>query len=215
VESATSVPAAALVRVASIAGAAASEVRRFLPALNPDILLWVRAGTDVIPETGEAGMSLRPGLVEWVVDPQRAGGIVNSAETHLRNTLFHELHHQVRGWVMRGGTGPTSLMDAVIAEGLATVFARDAAGHDAPWAQYPTNVEDWVAEIQSLTGTHDRRHWMFQHPDGRRWIGYRTGTYICDRAVKRSGLTPAELVSETTERILNLASIEKDRPPPA
>jgi hypothetical protein len=200
-------PAAALVRIAGIAEAAASEVRRFLPDLNPDILLWVRAGTDVIPETGVGGMSLRPGLVEWVVDPERAGGMVNSAEAHLRKTLFHELHHQVRGWVMRGGTGPTSLMDAVIAEGLATVFARDAGGHDAPWAQYPTNVEDWVAEIQSLAGTHDRRHWMFQHPDGRRWIGYRTGTYICDRAVKRSGLTSAELVSETTERILNLAAI--------
>jgi hypothetical protein len=215
VESASSIAAEALVCIAEIGEAAASEVRQFLPELNSDILLWVRAGTDVIPETGEVGMSLRPGLVEWVVDPDQAGGVLNSAETHLRHTLFHELHHQVRGWVIRGGKRPTSFMDAVIAEGLATVFARDAGGHDAPWAQYPTDVEDWVAEIQSLTAPHDYGHWMFQHRDGRRWIGYRAGTYICDRAVTRSGLSAAELVSETTERVLTLAHVERDQPLPA
>jgi hypothetical protein len=49
---------------------------------------------------------------------------------------------------------------------------------------------------------------MFQHPDGRRWIGYRAGTYIADRAIAASSRSAAELVQTPTGEILSLAGIE-------
>jgi hypothetical protein len=210
VESPGTVAAEAIARIREIADSTAAEVSQLLPALDCEILLWVRAGKDVIPETGELGMSLRPGLIEWVVDPDRPGGILDCAEARLRNTLFHELHHQVRGWVMRGGDHSTTFMDAVIAEGLATVFARDEAGDQVPWAEYPPEISQWVAEVQTVNDPRDYGQWMFRHPDGRRWIGYRTGTYICDQAITRSAMTAATLATASTRQILALAGLRPD-----
>lgn len=46
---------------------------------------------------------------------------------------------------------------------------------------------------------------MFRHPDGRRWIAYKVGTYLVDRAVRASGKTPAELVVTSTRELVELA----------
>ena len=90
------------------------------------------------------------------------------AETHLRPTLFHELHHMARGPL-----GLDSLIDFVITEGLATAFERDFAGAAYPWSEYPDDASDWAAELLALPSSARREDWMFRHPDGRRWIGYR------------------------------------------
>ncbi|WP_421841559.1 DUF2268 domain-containing putative Zn-dependent protease [Marinobacter algicola] len=55
------------------------------------------------------------------------------ARAQLRFTLFHELHHLMRGWVVYGGAPRTSFMDGVVSEGLATVFERDVGGRETPW----------------------------------------------------------------------------------
>jgi uncharacterized protein YjaZ len=70
----------------------------------------------------------------------------------------------------------------------------------------------WVDELLALPRFANYRRWMFYHPDGRPWIGYRAGTYIADRAIARSGLDAAELVSVPTERILALADLPQPRP---
>ena len=191
--------------IADIAARAEAEVRSHLPTLSDGITLCVKTGEFVIPETGEVGASVSPGRVEWMVDPASPGGILGVARRHLRESLFHELHHQVRGWVMTGGPRVKSFMVAVVAEGLATAFARDAAGEDAPWAKYPDDVAAWVHELTGLRRTANYSHWMYLHPDGRRWIGYRAGTYIADRAIQASGLSAAELVHAPTTDILRLA----------
>ena len=43
------------------------------------------------------------------------------------------------------------------------------------------------------------------HPDGTRWIGYRAGTYLVDRAMRASGKSAADLVAMPTEDLLRLA----------
>lgn len=99
-------------------------------------------------------------------------------------------------------------MDAVMAEGLATAFSRDVTKSQPLWSVYPTHVADWVRELQGLTAAHAwprYREWMIQHPDGRRWIGYRAGTYLADRAIKASGRSAADLASTPVSDILRLA----------
>jgi hypothetical protein len=188
--------------IEAIAEAAIPEIRRFLPSLPHDLVLKVHSGKDVIPETGETGSAAgRNPVVNWVVDPHRPEGASGIARRELRGTLFHELHHLVRFQTLPAIT----LMDRVVGEGLATVFERDMAGMPAPWGNYPANVSDWVGELMSLPSDIQSKRWMSRHPDGRRWIGYKAGTYLADRAITASRKSAAELVLTPTEDVLRMA----------
>jgi hypothetical protein len=190
--------------ISRIAGATAIEVRRHLPALAPQITLRVRSGTDVIPELGATADVVPPDWVQWTVDANRPEGVVKIAETHLRGALFHEFHHLVRG------ANPTTLMDRVVSEGLATAFERDFAGESRPWADYPSDVTTWVDEMASWPPTAIRDGWLVRHPDGRRWIGYKAGTYLVDRAMKRLNRSSAELATTSTDEIVRASRATTD-----
>jgi len=189
-----------------IADTTEKEVRKLLPTLDDELVLQVRAGKFVIEETGELGGALSPGTVSWTVDSDRSEGVIAIINARLRHTLFHEFHHLVRGWLMVGGNPMTSFMDGVVSEGMATVFARDFSGCSAPWTEYPEDIDNWVEELKALPATGARYdHWMFRHPDGRKWIGYRAGSYLVDRAIKASNKSAADLILKPTGVILELA----------
>ena len=187
------------------------EVRALLPQMPRDVKVTVSVGTDVIPETGTGAASLEPGHIVWIVDASRPEGVVEIARSNLRSALFHEMHHLARGWVITGGAPVTTIMDAVVSEGMATVFERDFADSEPLWGSYPDNIEEWVEELLALPasalGLYEQ--WIFQHPDGRRWIGYRSGTFIVDRAVAKSGMSAAELVLTSTDEVLDLAGLDE------
>lgn len=196
--------------IVDIANAAEVEIRALLPSLTERIVLVVHGSAQVIPETGETGAAIAPGLVSWMVDPTHPEGTVSIARSELRAALFHELHHLARGHVMLGGRPPASFMDNVVSEGLAAAFERDEGGRPTPWSEYPDDVREWVAELLALPVNAPYHEWMFLHSDGRRWIGYRAGTYIADKAIDGSGLSAAQLVHATTEEVLKLAGISSD-----
>jgi hypothetical protein len=187
--------------IARIAGLTTLEARQHLPALAPQLILQVRSGTDVIPEVGAGAVVAGREFVRWTVDTGRPEGVVAIAERHLRATLLHEFHHLVRADV----PGHT-LIDRVIGEGLATAFERDVAGVSPPWGQYPDDVETWVQELLAQPASANPQEWLFRHPDGRRWVGMRAGTYLADRAMKALHRTAAELATTPTAEILAVAS---------
>ena len=184
--------------IARIAGLAAIDARRHLPALASRITLRVQSGKDVIPELGATAAATSPDWVSWTVDSDNPDGVVKIAETHLRAALFHEFHHLVRG----SAVSPQTLIDHVVTEGLATAFERDFAGVSPLWAQYPSDVSNWVHELMQQPPGANRADWLSRHPDGRRWIGLRAGTYLVDVAMKRLNRSSAELVSTPTDEIL-------------
>jgi len=183
--------------IARIAGLAARDARRHLPALASKITLQVYTGKDVIPELGAGATAISPDWIRWTVDPDNPQGVLKIAETHLRGALFHEFHHLVRGTTISPGT----LKDQVVTEGMATAFERDFAGVAPLWSEYPGDVSSWVEELAKLPPTAKHADWMFRHPDGRRWIGYKAGTYLVDQAMKRLNRSSAELVSTPTDEI--------------
>ncbi len=187
--------------IARIAGAAALEARRHLPALPHQITLQVRSGTDVIEEIGATATAMPPDWIVWTVDPKHPRGVLAIAERDLRAALFHEFHHLVR----QAASPPQTLMDHVIAEGLATAFERDFAGASPLWGQYPADVDQWVDELQAQPSMAKRDEWLLRHPDGRRWIGMRAGTYLVDVAMKKLNRTSAALVTTPTNDILDAA----------
>jgi hypothetical protein len=185
--------------IARIASETAVEVRRHLPALPAQLTLHVDSGKDVISELGATATPMPPDWVAWIVDPDRPEGVIKIAEAHLRGALFHEFHHLVRLNAMQ----VTSLMDHVVLEGMATAFERDFAGASYPWGHYPADVAQWVDELIALPPDTDTRDWLAKtRPDGRRWIGYKAGTYLTDRAMKQMNRTSAELATTPTDAIL-------------
>ena len=196
--------------ITAITSIVVAEVREVLPRLPPAITLTVEANSLVIPETGEMGMAPAPGRVHWTVDPSLFEGVKAIATKHLRPTLFHELHHLARGYVVQGGKPRASFMEVVISEGMANAFARDFAGVKRPWAEYPEDVSTWVDELRALplSALRDYAKWMLKHPDGRRWIGYRAGTFIVDQAVASSGMSSAQMVQLGSQEVLELAGFD-------
>lgn len=185
-----------------IADETAVEVRRHLPSLADPLALRVRSGKDVIPEIGAGASVIPPDWVVWTVDVDRPEGVSAIAREHLRGTLFHEFHHLVRG------STRSELVDHVVTEGLATAFERDFAGVARPWAVYPDNVSEWLNELLSQPSTAKRDEWLYRHPDGRRWVGMRAGTYLVDEAMKNTGKTSADLVSTSAADLLRMAKAE-------
>lgn len=193
--------------IEGVCKAAEPEVREHLPMLPDKLELACQTGTIIIPETGEMGLAISTTRVGWTVDERREEGITAIARQQLRFTLFHELHHLARGWVIYRSDSPTSFMEGVVSEGLATVFEREVAGRHTPWGEYPAEVDTWVEELMALPVTAPYLPWMIQHTDGRRWIGYRAGTYIAERAIRASGTSSAGLVHTPTEEILRIAGV--------
>jgi uncharacterized protein YjaZ len=182
-----------------VADATFRDVRPRLDGLPARLTLIVRWGTDVIPETGEAGSAGFPGNVAWTLDPDRDA--LATIRAQLRPTLVHELCHLARASRLPSRT----LMERVIDEGLATAFERDVAKVDPPWGRPPPEILEWVREVRRQPDDADQHVWLIAHPDGRRWIGMRVGTFLVDRATRASGKTPADLVLTPAAEILRLA----------
>ena len=184
--------------IEAIADRAVRDVRQYLHTLPADVEIIVQAGTNVIPETGENGGVGVPTSVYWTVDPKHPGGVIAVANAQLRATLFHELYHLVRLTQFAS----ESLVDQAISEGLATAFERDFGGAPVPWGVYPSNVMEWTKEFLALPGDAPRDQWMYNHSDGRRWIGYKVGTYLADQAARVSRLSLAQLATVPTATIV-------------
>lgn len=191
-------------QITSLATETEREVRRHLPRLRGHLNLVVTTGVGVIPETGEVGFAASPDVVNWKIDASYS--VADVAANHLRHMLFHELHHCVR--LLKFPTYVTEdWYDGSVFEGLATVFEREA-GWSPPYGEYPrAEIEAWVEELFAQPVDHRFQEWKFEHADGRRWISYRVGTWVVERAIERSGRSAADLVWESTQGIIECAGL--------
>jgi uncharacterized protein YjaZ len=190
--------------IRTVAERAVRDVRPLLPGLPTELRITVQAGDRVIPETGETGSIGLPGAVYWTVNPNHEGGVLAVVAAQLRATLFHEWYHLVR----EGTFASETLTDRAVSEGLATAFERDFGGASTPWGAYPPEVAAWTSEFLTLAPDAPLREWMYAHPDGRRWVGYKVGTYLADRAVRESGRSLGQLAGDPTAKILALAKVQ-------
>lgn len=182
--------------VQRVADAAFRDARGVLPGLPSRLTLIVRWGKDVIPETGETATAAAPQNVMVTLDPDR--DVLATIRAWLRPALLHELHHLARGRRVPS----TTLVDRVVTEGLATAFERDLGRIDPPWGRPPPEIEAWTREILAQPDTAEWGPWLHRHPDGRRWIGMRVGTFLVDRVTRATGRTAADLVFASTGEIL-------------
>lgn len=181
------------------------EARELLPEIPEDVTFVCEANElDTIPETGSGGYTRHSRFIVISINPGFPSG-KEKIISDMRGVVFHELHHAAR---YESGVYHRTFLEIAIMEGLATVFERDYASSKPLWGNY--NSEDarlWLQEVIDTTDL-DHYQYMFKHPDGRRWVGYKVGTYIIDRATKASDKSILELTALTGDEILTLAGID-------
>lgn len=178
-----------------------NQVNRLLPFGSKHINFFVQPREyDLIPETQDAGYTVNSELVMLAFNPNAPTKVLEN----ITGTVFHEMNHAARYNIP---IFHHSFLDSCVMEGLATVFAREYAGDDALWSHQVENVSNWIKEIIEQGANININDYMYSHPDGRRWIGYKVGTYIVDKAIKNSEKSVVDLTQMECLDILKLAKI--------
>ncbi len=182
-----------------------AEAAELLPSLSSHINYVVQPREyDLIEETQDSGYTKNSELIVLGFHPRPRHGL-DSILNHIRATVFHESNHAAR---FATGEWHETLLQQAIMEGLATVFERDKAGSDPLWGRYQNeDIGAWLHEIQDTHTTARTNDYLYSHPDGRKWIVYKVGTYIIDKATEYSGKTISELTPLSCDEILKFAKI--------
>ena len=196
--------------IKSITESTIAKTRRLMPELADSIHFNVLIiDRDLSMVNGTTGRADKPTEIELSFSSTYKNGIDAAIQDGLEVTLFHELHHTVRGWTIYGNKFSRGIDIAAINEGLADVFAEIQAGY--PHSKYPDDVDfdAWTREILALPKNANYGQWMFAHPDGREAIGYRTGAYVIKKAMKKSGKGILDLSKMSVSKLYKLAGYSK------
>lgn len=193
----------ARMKILEVAEEAIIAAKQRLIGIPDRIVLVAHHDHDVIEALGTRGSAVREAIY-WGVDTRRTESVHSIAGRHLKATMLHEMHHLVREASVKqpARCGPFSpLVGQAVFEGAASAFERRAA-ELAPWAYYDQDVTDLAQELFSQSTTVSMRDWMFEHPDGRKWIGFRVGAYLVDCALASGSFSEATLAMASVENII-------------
>ena len=196
------------VLIDSIIVGSEKKIRSLLPTLPKDIKVTVSITNENVDQIGGVnGRTERNSPAEVVVEISKVfpGGITNAIERTLTALIFHEFHHLSRGWAIYDNKYDQGISIATINEGLAVVFSETYTGVKLSGNGYSNVTKKWVEEIISLPKNANYGTWMFQHPDGRTAIGYRTGNFVVRQAMRNSGKDILEISKLSPSNILTIA----------
>lgn len=187
------------VRRAVRAGALAAA--RKLPPVSRYLTIMVSPDEpeNVIADTGVGAITFTEEYISIVFDYRVPFG-VKSALTHLRSTAGHELVHAAS--YLNAEAYKTAPLQAVVYEGLATVFEKRHGGMPL-WGEYEDDatMQAWLLEIREQPEDHKNYEYLFEHPDGRRWIIYKTGGWMVEKLIA-AGADLNELIATPYEEVL-------------
>jgi len=186
---------------------AAEAARKLLPSAPSDISFVVQLDAlDAMPEYGSGAYTKNSRLIIISIDP----GLPYGEDVLLpqaRESVFHEINHASR-FEQGLSHDHNDFLDLCIFEGLATVFERDYANSKPLYGTYTAGESQaWLEEITTEYDPTLYYQYMFQHKDGRKWMGYKMGTYIVDEAIKKSDKTVLQLTELTCAEIKHFAGI--------
>lgn len=131
----------------------------------------------------------------------------------LEGTLYHELHHVVRGYVGYLESGKHFLLNSLFSEGLATALEIEKQSNSVKTThdKYTLSfVRKWLPEIKKelYSTTYDYHAWF--HGEGKpRQLGYRIGKYLVDQIRKHyPDLTHKDLARKDAKELLKLSKVK-------
>ena len=185
------------------------EVRDLLPKLPDSITVIVEAvdwDLDIVGGVTGRTETNNPPLVLVQISQNYMGGVIDSVYQGIESTIFHEFHHLSRGWAIQDNKFSYGIPNAMVNEGLAVAFTEIYTGNVNEVNGYTDEADHWVREILALPLDASYSDWvMGEHPDGRTYIGYRTGNFLTRKAMTMSGKNILELSELNPDEIINLA----------
>ena len=185
------------------------EVRNLLPNLPDSIKVIVENvdwNLDIVNGVSGRTETNHPPLVLVQISNNYQGGVIDSVYQGIKSTIFHEFHHLSRGWAIQDNKFSYGIPNAMVNEGLAVVFTEIYTGNINEVNAYTDEADHWVKEILALPLDASYADWvMGEHPDGRTYIGYRTGNFLVRRAMNNSGKSILELSNLMPNEIIKLA----------
>jgi len=188
-----------------------NEARQLLPDL-PDNITFVWRNNLIIPGNGTGGTLLEPSLLGIGYDPNFKNKELLAR--NLRSTVLHECFHAVQGWSdEKPKLKPETLLEDGVLEGAATVFEREFGQTNPPWSQYENDKTMllWFEEIKDLELDLNNiiyNDYKFGEIDGHKWMLYKLGTWVVDRALKLNpDLSIADFAGKDPKEIIELAAI--------
>jgi len=171
-------------------------IRNKLDADKIDII-FVNAPMDVIPEIGIGGYSPGPYNIYVSLDPKFTTFTVED----MVSTILHETHHCMR-W-RNPGYG-LSLGEAMISEGLATLFEEEYSGKTPIYAQVKIKQEEIDKAKKNLNNKkYNHSDWFFGSKDTQRWFAYTYGYKMSKTYAQKLNKTAAELVNTPAKLFFN------------
>jgi len=186
-----------------------TEVRNLLPMLPDSIKVIVENvdwDLDIVGGVTGRTETNSPPLVMVQISNNYQEGIIDSVHSGLKTTIFHEFHHLSRGWAIQDNKFSYGIPNAMVNEGLAVAFTEIYTGNVNKTTAYSDEADSWVKEILDLPLDASYSDWvMGEHPDGRTYIGYRTGNFLVRKVMTKSGKNILELSKLMPDEIIKLA----------
>lgn len=184
------------------------EVRAMLPRLPGDLQIYFDDFC-IVDGTGVGGFAYDHDIITIGYDSHFKDKAMQ--ERNLRSALFHEAYHLSHGYHSQMGT--ISAIEETIYEGAATVFERDVAKNFPPYGDYSGKpVKEWFHSIKTIGSPIGSKVWnawkFFDESDHEKWKMYKTGCYIVDQAMSKSGKTIIELNDLDAAAILALSDLD-------
>ena len=179
------------------------QTEALLPVESVEILVFASAQRS-IPGYGLGGYTPSADRIDLIFDPgfQDLNGVIGS---RLPGVLAHELHHAARWGTVGYGT---TLLEAVVSEGLADHFALEVTfGSPPPWslALDQQELERWMATARESWTDPGYQHsrWFFGDGVVPRWTGYALGfVLVGDYLTQDPSRTAAGLIAEPARRFV-------------
>lgn len=158
----------------------------------------------VIPGFGFGGRTDNSHTIRISLDPGFPD-FDNVINEDVPRSISHELHHSARWNAMGYGT---TLLEALISEGLATHFEHDLWGGKLyPWATAVGGVQlkklAQLAKKEYLAASYDHLKWFFGKGDLPRWAGYALGfDLVAKYLAKHPDESAASLVATPATKII-------------
>ena len=150
-----------------------------------------------LAETGVGGYTPLPYFAQITVDPANPN-FARCWRSELPATIAHELHH-ARRW--RGPGYGSTLLEALVSEGLAQHYEAQDRGEAPVYAHIPADLPALWATVQAELGAsgYDHARWFFGGAELPRWAGYTLGFELVRRFLAYAGgdaLTHADVPAQ-------------------
>ena len=154
-----------------------------------DVVLTTEYTYVPIEELAVGGYAPSASLVFIAMDPENPA--FARWRENLPGTVAHELNHAAR-W-RSAGYGST-LLQALVSEGLATVYESIMTGHTPPYAEARGDFHEVWTEAAPLLHTTGYGHatWFFGEGHLPRWTGYGLGYELVSRHLAAGGVSIQE-----------------------